>query len=73
MSDASPIPQSYDQWRECITERCGIPLTRVFVESRLKELRDAAHPQTRQFIGKYGTEYTNLVIGWFESAEREAT
>ena len=36
--------------------RCGIPLTRVFVESRLKELRDAAHPQTRQFMDKYGED-----------------
>ncbi len=71
MTDASPFPQSYRQWRTYITERCGIQLTQTFVDSRLSELRDAAHPRTRQFRERYGEGYLHSIIGWFETARQE--
>ena len=33
---------SYQDWKHCITELCGIPLTQAFIEQRLAALRDAA-------------------------------
>ena len=32
-------PENYDDWKECITEYCGIPLTPDYVEKRLAALR----------------------------------
>lgn len=28
MHEPDPIPSDYQQWRECITVRCGIALTK---------------------------------------------
>lgn len=73
MNDAEIIPRSYQQWRECITVRCGVPLTRSFVTARLEELRNPKHPKTSEFAQKYGSEYLQQVISWFEQAERSAS
>lgn len=72
MSESISIPQSYDQWRQLITGPCGIPLTQSFVETRLEDLRDSTRPHTQQFREKYGQEYLEQVIGWFETALRDA-
>jgi len=66
------IPHSYDQWRQLITGPCGIKLTQAFVESRLEDLRDPTCLHTQQFLEKYGQEYLEQVIGWFETALRDA-
>lgn len=68
MSETSMIPETYQQWRDCITIRCGIPLTDDFIRSRLKELRDSSNPKTAEFAKMYGREYLNQVIEWFEQA-----
>lgn len=72
MTENCPIPQSYNEWRHFISEQCGISLTRVFVEARIKELNDDSNPRTREFREKYGLEHLNRVIGWFETTLREA-
>jgi len=69
----NPFPANYAAWRECITVRCRQPLTRVFVEMRLRVLGDPSDPQSREFRERYGEAYTQQVIGWFEQALREAT
>ncbi len=73
MTEPDPIPRSYQQWRECITVRCGIPLTKSYIDSRLGELRNASHPRTREFFGKYGQAHLNQVIQWFETAQKESS
>lgn len=53
-----------------MTVRCGIPLTVGYIETRLRELRDTAHPRTIEFAYKYGEAYTQQIIRWFEQAAR---
>ncbi|HWL09839.1 MAG TPA: hypothetical protein VNQ76_15645 [Planctomicrobium sp.] len=65
------IPRTYQEWKECITVRCRIPLTHEFITRRLNELRNPDDPSTREFVRKYGQDYTDPVIGWFASAEGE--
>lgn len=69
MNDLGVIPESYAQWRECITIRCRIKLTDDYIGSRLAELRNAEHPRTIEFSEKYGRQYLNQVISWFERAQ----
>jgi hypothetical protein len=73
MADPDSIPTSYHQWRECMTIRCGIPLTAAYIETWLHKLQDTAHPRTLEFVRKYGEAYTYQIISWFELAAREAT
>ncbi|PQO33692.1 hypothetical protein C5Y97_15780 [Blastopirellula marina] len=73
MTEEDPIPRSYQEWRECITIRCGIILSAPYIRSRLNELRNASHSKTREFCGKYGQSHLNQVIRWFETALQEAS
>jgi hypothetical protein len=70
---STPIPQTYEQWRHCITVECGIPLTPSFIERRLATWRDAQGEETARFRQLYGDAHWRAVIGWFERAEREAS
>ena len=65
------IPLSYGEWYECITIKCGIAMTKEFVDQRLLALRKPDLPMTQKFISLYGQEYLNQVILWFETAKKE--
>ncbi|MEM6512270.1 MAG: hypothetical protein AAF660_04605 [Pseudomonadota bacterium] len=62
------IPRTYEQWHHCITVECGIPLTREFVDERLKIWRDEQADTTKRFRKVYGDAHWRAVIGWFEQA-----
>ncbi|MEM6415292.1 MAG: hypothetical protein AAF720_11635 [Pseudomonadota bacterium] len=62
---------TFDDWKHCITEACGIPLTHSFVEQRLAALRDPSDYGTKKFVETWGEDHLQRVIGWFEQAERE--
>ncbi len=68
---ASDYPQSYDQWRRCITVDCGIDLTDGFIEARLQALGDPTDVGTAKFVELYGDAYLKQVVVWFEPARSE--
>ncbi len=59
------IPQTYEQWRHCITVECGIPLSRAFAEERLAVWSNPAHSETRRFEQLYGAAHRERVCQWF--------
>ena len=59
------IPQTYEQWRHCITVDYGIPLTRKFVEDRLLALQAPAKEEARRFAQIYGEAHLQQVRAWF--------
>jgi hypothetical protein len=59
------IPQTYEQWRNCITVECGIPQTRAFVEERLAVWANPAADETRRFEQLYGVAHRERVRQWF--------
>ena len=65
------IPTSYEQWFECITIKCKIPLTKEYIELRLKSLNDPKLTETIKFTSLYGEEHLNKTIKWFERALKE--
>jgi len=67
MSD-STIPASFAEWQECITMRCGIPLTRAFVEARLAALDDPHRGEAQRFAAHYGELHLQQVREWFDTA-----
>jgi len=62
--------QSYNEWRQALTQRCGIQLTPAYARERIQALQDDQNPTTRDFTAKYGRDYLKQVIRWFEQAER---
>ena len=73
MNEPDPIPRSYQQWRECITVRCGISLSKTYIAARLGELRNSSHPKTHEFFERYGQAHLSQVIQWFETAQKESS
>lgn len=64
------IPETYAQWRHCITVECGIALTRAFVDERLAALRVPVGEEGRRFVQLYGEAHLQRVRAWFEEARR---
>ncbi len=63
--------KSYEDWKHCITQLCGIPLTGPFIDQRLAALRDPADMMTQKFVEMWGEQHRLRVIGWFEQAQQE--
>lgn len=72
-NEESYYPRNYQDWKQCITVKCGIPLTLEFIDDRLISLNDKKSEYTRRFIKLYGEEYTNQIISWFALAKHEIT
>jgi hypothetical protein len=62
------IPQTYEQWRYCITVQCEIPLTRAFAEDRLAVSANPAADETRRFEQLYGVAHRERVRQCFAQA-----
>jgi len=58
------IPQTFDEWKDCIVNDCKIDLTKAFAQSRLKVYTDRNNPETRKFIQLYGEGHLNNIIYW---------
>lgn len=65
------IPESYDAWRHCIVEECGIRLEENYIDRRLRTLKDDRHAEVRKFRARYGDTHWQRIISWFERAKRE--
>ena len=71
MTTEEIIPHNYEQWRDCITIRCGLALTSKYIEQRLNELTQSEHPKTKEFVRLYGVDHLRRTISWFERASKE--
>ena len=64
---------TYNEWKHCTTQLCGIPLTSNYIEKRITELSDPNNHHTKKFVESWGEEHLKRVIGWFEQAKKEYT
>ncbi|MCG8611939.1 MAG: hypothetical protein MI864_15545 [Pseudomonadales bacterium] len=71
--DTSIIPNSYQEWRHCITVICQQELTLPYVESRIKALNTDNDHMTHKYVQLYGEQQRIKTLQWFEQAKRELT
>lgn len=64
-------PQTYEEWKYCITQRCQIKLSPAFLHERLEKLADPQESHTKDYIRVYGEAYYQQVVGWFRRALME--
>lgn len=69
MSMEDLIPQNYEEWHHCITEKCSLKLTLAFINERINALQDVNDFKTRQFVQLYGPRYHQQVLFWFQQAK----
>lgn len=60
------IPQTFDEWRNCITQDCKVNLNRDFALQRLAVYLDADHPETQKFTALYGEQHLLNIILWLK-------
>lgn len=60
------IPQTFEQWKNCIVNDCKINLTKGFAEQRLAVYKDKKNNETQKFVSLYGEQHLQNIIYWFE-------
>ena len=60
------IPQTFDQWKNCIEVDCKIKLTKEFAEQRLVVYQNPEHAETKKFLSLYGQQHLHNIINWFQ-------
>jgi hypothetical protein len=65
------IPQTYEEWRHCITAICNQPLTKEYIEQRIKALNMPSDHMTAKFVQLYGEQQRVRTLEWFERARNE--
>lgn len=64
--------ESYEEWHEAITQRCGLDLTEAYCDERIRALGNRKDPATRAFLDLYGEAYLGKVVSWFGRARNGA-
>ncbi len=67
------LPQNFEEWRQCIEVLCRIPLTKAFVESRIRELSKPKSKLDRRFVEMYGEEHRVQVLSWYKKVQAEGS
>lgn len=65
------VPNTFEEWKHCITVTCGIPLTPSYVEERIAALSDATDYHTQKFIERWGSAQHERTVAWFKQAADE--
>lgn len=65
------VPINYEEWKDCIVNKCKIKLTRSFVAGRLRVYKDKRNPETKKFIELYGAQHLNNIVYWLEKSAKE--
>lgn len=60
------IPQTFNDWTNCIINECKINLTREFATQRLAVYQDNKNVETQKFISLYGQQHLLNVIQWLQ-------
>ena len=60
------IPQTFNDWKNCIVNDCKINLTREFATQRLAVYLDNKNIETQKFISLYCQQHLLDVIQWLK-------
>jgi hypothetical protein len=60
------IPQTFEEWKNCIVKDCSINLTAEFAKARLKIYEDRDNRETKKFMSLYGEAHLENLIRWFK-------
>lgn len=58
------IPQTFNDWKNCIVNDCKIDLTKEFVAQRLAVYMNKNNAETQKFISLYGEQHLQNIINW---------
>jgi len=65
------IPQTYEDWKNCLVHDCKINLTEDFVRQRLRVYSNKENFETKKFVSLYGQQHVKNIIEWFSLTLKE--
>lgn len=60
------IPQTFEQWKDCLINGCKIELTKEFAKERLAIYLNPNNAETKKFVSVYGEQHLQRIIYWFK-------
>ena len=60
------MPQTYEQWKNCIVNDCKISLTTDFAHQRLAVYQDNNNVETQKFILLCSQQHLINIIRWLQ-------
>lgn len=60
------IPQTFNDWKNCIVNDCKIELTTHFAIQRLAVYEDRNNQETKKFVSLYGEQHLQNIINWYK-------
>jgi hypothetical protein len=60
------IPQTFQEWTNCIVNDCKINLNKEFAVKRLAVYTDKNNPETQKFSALYGEQHLENIIQWLK-------
>ena len=69
--DQSVIPETYEQWKREVQAKCGIALTRDYLERRLAALTDRSSSDATNLVAAYGDAHLRQLVDWHKRALTE--
>ncbi len=60
------IPQTFEEWKNCIINDCEINLTKDFAKKRLAVYENPTDKETVRFVKLYGKTHLENIIYWFK-------
>jgi hypothetical protein len=60
------IPQTFEQWKNCIINDCKINLTKEFAQQRLAVYQDKKNQESQKFVSLYGEQHLQNIINWYK-------
>lgn len=58
------MPKTFEEWQDCVVNKCNIPLTKEFIQNRLTVYLNKDNSETKKFISLYGERHLNNIIIW---------
>jgi hypothetical protein len=62
------IPQTFNEWTNCIINNCKINITEEFAQQRLAIYLDNKNTETQKFVALYGDQHLQNVITWLKKS-----
>lgn len=60
------IPQTFEEWKDCMVYDCKIKLTKDFAKKRLAVYQDMRNKETQNFVRLYGKSHLRNIINWLK-------
>lgn len=60
------IPNTFNDWKNCVEHDCKIKLTKEFAAQRLLVYQNSHDEETKKFVQLYGEQHLKNIITWLQ-------